>query len=235
MRLPPPARGIPSLMTDFPMHLARIGQRIGAYKAENKRIFATTSCQTNSVVLLHILSQVAPDTPIYFLNTGYHFPETLAFKRQLAALLDVSILDLFSALPRSQQRVDGRFVFTSDPDYCCNLNKILPLEPVLRTHDIWINGIRAGQSAVRRSMGEEQPAKFGIIRYHPILEWTDEMVSEYIAANSLPRHPLEADGYRSIGCRPCTRPPTPDSDRDGRWVGMQKTECGLHTDLGGAQ
>ncbi|MFT5681012.1 MAG: phosphoadenosine phosphosulfate reductase [Myxococcota bacterium] len=219
-------------MTDFPAHLRRIGDHLAAYRDGGKRIFATTSCQTNSVVLLHILSTVAPDTPVYFLNTGYHFPETLAFKRDLAARLGLSIHDLFSVLPRSQQRVGGRFLFTSDPDYCCHINKILPLKPILSTHDVWINGIRAGQSAVRQAMGEERKTGQGVLRYHPILSWTDEMVAAYIEANQLPRHPLEAAGYRSLGCRPCTRPPSPGDERDGRWVGMKKTECGLHTDLG---
>ena len=222
-------------MSNFPAHLTRIGDRLAAYRAEGKRLFATTSCQTNSVVLLHILSRIAPDTPVYFLNTGYHFPETLAFKRDLARRLGLDIRDLFSDMPRIQQRAGGRFLFTSDPDHCCHINKILPLEPVLRTHDVWVNGIRAGQSAVRRAMGEEQRAKFGILRYHPILGFTDEMVAEYIAAHDLPRHPLEAKGYRSLGCRPCTRAPASgddSSDRGGRWLGMKKTECGLHTDLG---
>lgn len=219
-------------MNRFSAHHARIEARLAGYRADGHRLFATTSCQTNSVVLLHILSQVAPDTPVYFLNTGYHFPETLAFKKDLARRLGLQIHDLFSATPRLQQRTGGRFLFTSDPDECCHLNKILPLEPILRSHDVWINGIRAGQSAVRRAMGEEQRAKFGILRYHPILGFTDEMVADYIATYSLPRHPLEAAGYRSIGCRPCTRAPAPGDERAGRWVGMKKTECGLHTDLG---
>ena len=219
-------------MSIFHAHHARIEDRLAAYRADGRRIFATTSCQTNSVVLLHILSRVAPQTPVYFLNTGYHFPETLAFKRSLAARLGLTIHDLFAAMPRIQQQASGRFLFTCDPDHCCHIDKIQPLEPILRTHDVWINGIRAGQSAVRQAMGEEQRAKFGILRYHPILSWTDEMVEQYIADNDLPRHPLEDTGYRSIGCRPCTRPPEPGEERAGRWMGMKKTECGLHTDLG---
>ncbi len=219
-------------MTDFSAEYRRIGARLSGYRADGKRIFATTSCQTNSVVLLHILSVLAPDTPVYFLNTGYHFPETLQFKRDLAHRLGLRIHDLFSATPRCQQRVNGHFLFTSDPDYCCHLNKIQPLEPILQSNDVWINGIRAGQSAVRRAMGEEQPAKHGVLRYHPILSWTDAQVTAYITDNDLPSHPLDAAGYRSLGCRPCTRPPTPGDERAGRWVGMKKTECGLHTDLG---
>lgn len=225
-------------MRDFSALLAPIQARLEAYQADHKRVFATTSCQTNSVVLLHILSRLAPQTPTYFLNTGYHFPETLAFKQQLSQVLGIPIRDLLSPVPRIHQQVGGRLLFTSDPDYCCHINKILPLEPVLQTHDVWINGIRAGQSAVRQAMQVEQPAKSGVLRYHPLLHWDAAMVEDYLVAHDLPRHPLDAQGYRSIGCRPCTRCPTPAAaalphdERTGRWDGLRKTECGLHTTLG---
>ena len=223
-------------MRDFKAELAPIQERLAAYRAAGKRVFATTSCQTNSVVLLHVLSRLAPDTPIYFLNTGYHFPETLAFKRQLAQDFGVQIRDLFSDVPRIHQQAGGRLLFTSDPDYCCHINKVLPLEPIIRTHDVWINGIRAGQSAVRKAMQVEQPAKHGVLRYHPLLHWDGALVADYMAAHQLPRHPLDAQGYRSVGCRPCTRCPEPglaaDDERAGRWTGLNKTECGLHTTLG---
>ncbi|MEL6343768.1 MAG: phosphoadenylyl-sulfate reductase [Myxococcota bacterium] len=221
-------------MQDFSTHLAPIAEKLAQYRADGRRLFATTSCQSNSVVLLHVLSALAPDVPVYFMNTGFHFPETLRFKRQLAKQLGLRIIDLFSETTRLQQSAGGRFLFTSDPDHCCHINKIQPLEPVLKTHDVWINGIRAGQSAVRRAMKIEQPAQHGILRYHPLLRWDQDLVDEYIAAHALPAHPLADRGYRSVGCRPCTRAPSPDDDeRAGRWVGLKKTECGLHTTLGG--
>ena len=222
-------------MRDFTAELTPIRERLAAYRAEGRRVFATTSCQSNSVVLLHVLSRLAPETPVYFLNTGYHFPETLAFKRQLAASLGLDIRDLSSDVPRIHQRASGRLLFATDPDYCCHVNKILPLEPVLRTHDVWINGIRAGQSAVRQAMKIEQPAKHGVLRYHPLLRWDRALVDDYIAAHALPAHPLAAQGYQSVGCRPCTRRPRPEDigdERAGRWTGLNKTECGLHTTLG---
>lgn len=221
-------------MRDLPSALEPIAAKLASYRADGKRLFATTSCQSNSVVLLHVLSRLDAHIPVYFLNTGYHFPETLRFKRDLAQRLGVQIIDLFSETPRLQQQAGGRFLFASDPDYCCHLNKIQPLEPILRTHDVWINGIRAGQSAVRRAMKMEQPAQHGILRYHPLLRWDDAQVRAYIDAHDLPAHPLAAVGYRSVGCRPCTRAPAPgDDERAGRWVGLKKTECGLHTTLGG--
>lgn len=220
-------------MRDYSAVLDPIRERMAAYAGAQRRVFATTSCQSNSVVLLHVLSVVAPQTPVYFMNTGYHFPQTLTFKRQLAERFGLQILDLVSAVPRIQQRSGRQLLFTSDPDYCCHVNKIAPLEPILATHDVWVNGIRAGQSAVRRAMKIEQPAKMGVLRYHPLLRWDAELVQDYIADHDLPAHPLAAEWYTSVGCRPCTRAPSPDADeRGGRWVGLNKTECGLHTTLG---
>jgi phosphoadenosine phosphosulfate reductase len=220
-------------MRDYSALLSPIRQKLSAYATSQQRVFATTSCQSNSVVLLHVLSEVAPATPVYFMNTGYHFPETLIFKRALAARLGLQILDLVSEVPRIQQRSGGRLMFTSDPDYCCHINKIAPLEPVLRSHDVWVNGIRARQSAVRRAMKIEQPAAHGVLRYHPLLHWDDDVVDDYIRDHELPAHPLAAEGYKSVGCRPCTRAPAADGDeRGGRWAGLKKTECGLHTTLG---
>lgn len=227
------AAGYPDVMRDYSALLGPIREKMAAYAAAGQRVFATTSCQSNSVVLLHVLSEVAPGTPVYFMNTGYHFPETLSFRRALAERFGLEIRDLISTVPRLHQRSGGRLLFTSDPDYCCHINKIEPLEPVLQAHDIWVNGIRAGQSAVRRAMKIEQPAR-GVLRYHPLLRWDDGVVEDYIRDNGLPAHPLAATGYPSVGCRPCTRAPGADADeRGGRWVGLKKTECGLHTTLGG--
>jgi phosphoadenosine phosphosulfate reductase len=185
--------------------------------------------------LLHILSQVAPDIPVYFLNTGYHFPETLSFRKEVQDLLGLNITDLYSAVPRNQQRdAAGRLLFTSDPDYCCYLNKIQPLEPILISHDVWISGVRGDQSKVRAQMKREEKAPNGVIRFHPMLGWSSKMVYDYIKENKLPKHPLEGEGYMSIGCEPCTRKIDVNAlldDRSGRWAGMNKTECGLHTQL----
>jgi phosphoadenosine phosphosulfate reductase len=99
-------------------------------------------------------------------------------------------------------------------------------------HDIWINGIRGDQSKVRQGMDVEQPAPHNSIRFHPMLDWTSRMIFEYRKAHSLPHHPLDDQGYTSIGCEPCTRKLSPDmSEREARWFGLNKVECGLHTDL----
>jgi len=183
--------------------------------------------------MLHILSKIDTTIPVYFMNTGYHFPETVAFKDHVAETFGINVQEVKSAVPRYMQRdQEGRLLFTSDPDHCCFLNKTAPTEELLRTFDIWINGIRADQSAIRKAMKVEQPAPFNTMRFHPMLDWDNRKIFAYIREHNLPRHPLDAKGYMSIGCEPCTRKMDPEmQEREARWYGMNKVECGLHTDL----
>ncbi len=215
------------------IELSTIKSKIEAYKSSGKKMFLTSSFQTHSIPLLHIISQIDNTIPIYYLNTGFLFPETLAFKDELSRLLEMPMIGLESAVTKiNQMDEEGKLLYSSDPDYCCFLNKTQPMEPILASHDIWINGVRADQSAVRKSMKEEQPSKFGCTRYHPMLKWDAKMIHAYRKEHNLPAHPLEKEGYLSIGCAPCTRKYIDTADeRTGRWYGLNKTECGLHTDL----
>lgn len=215
------------------MEFQAIKDKIEEYNAQGKRLFVTSSFQTHSIPLLHIISRIDKSIPVYFNNTGFHFPETIYFKDEIGELLGLKILETRSLIPKSQQlNSGGNLYYTSDPDYCCYLNKVQPLEPVMMQHDIWVNGIRADQSATRKQMKVEQPAPFDTIRFHPMLDWDNKMIFRYIAEHQLPSHPLEAQGYLSIGCAPCTRKfEMNEEDRGGRWFGMNKTECGLHTEL----
>ena len=106
------------------------------------------------------------------------------------------------------------------------------MDKLLSNHDIWINGIRKDQNSNRAKMNVEEKSKFNTVRFHPMLEWTNKMIFDYIREYDLPKHPLEPQGYTSIGCEPCTRKPNLDMmEREARWYGMNKTECGLHTEL----
>lgn len=203
-------------------------------EAKTPKVFATTSCQTNSVVLLHLLQRFRPETEVFFLNTGYLFPETLQFRDQVAQFFNLKITTLRASSPSLFQRnACGRQLYAVDPDLCCHLNKITPLEPIIQSHDIWINGIRGTQSATRKQMKRFQSIQQNVVRYHPLLNWDSRMVYYYIEEYQLPKHPLEHKGYRSIGCQPCTRSYLDEADgRGGRWQGLNKTECGLHTTLG---
>lgn len=215
------------------MDIKKIQETLEGFKKEGKKVFATSSFQTQSIPLLHIISLIDNSIPIYFTNTGFLFPETLAFKDELAERFNLNIVELFSDTPKIHQLDEnGNLLYASDPDYCCYLNKISPLEPILMEYDIWINGIRADQNENRKQMKEFQDASYNTRRYHPILQWTSKDVYQYISDHNLPSHPMEKKGYMSIGCEPCTRKFVDDgNERNARWFGMNKTECGLHTDL----
>jgi phosphoadenosine phosphosulfate reductase len=209
-----------------------VAAQLSRYRSEGKKLFATSSFQKQSIPMLHILSRIDASIPIYFINTGYHFPETVVFRDQISQKFGLNTIDLQPLTPKNLQRdAHGVLYYASDPDQCCFMNKIQPLEPVLAQMDVWINGIRGDQNENRKSMRSEERTPSGALRYHPMLNWSDRMIFRYIRIHDLPNHPLEAKGYPSIGCEPCTRKFDLGDGRDGRWFGMQKTECGLHTDL----
>ena len=185
------------------------------------------------MVLLHIIGESQLDIPVYFINTGYHFPDTISYKEQITDAFGLSVIDLHPETPKIMQKdSSGRLLFTSDPDYCCYLNKTQPMEKVMQVHDVWINGVRKEQNYFRKTLKAEEPAPYHSVRFHPMLEWTAKEVFQYIKQYNIPRHPLDKEGYLSIGCEPCTRKRHPEIDeRESRWYGLNKTECGLQTDL----
>jgi len=215
------------------MEISEIKAKLESYKAEGKKMFTTSSFQTHSLVMLHILSRIDNTIPVYFLNTGYHFPETVSFKDQVAEAFGLNVIETRSSVPRYMQKDhSGKLLFTSGPDHCCYINKTAPTEELLRTYDIWINGVRGDQSSTRKAMKTEQEAPFDTIRFHPMLDWSMKTIFAYIREHNLPRHPLDSKGYLSIGCEPCTRKLDPEmQEREARWFGLNKVECGLHTDL----
>jgi phosphoadenosine phosphosulfate reductase len=216
------------------MKFEEFKSKIKEYQNQGLKLFATSSFQTHSIVMLHLLSKIDNTIPIYFINTGYLFPETIEYKDKIAKLFGLTVIDTYPLVPKSQQKDSyGNLLFTTDPDYCCYLNKVQPMEPILMQYDIWINGVRADQTEVRKNFKVEQPAKHGVLRFHPMLDWTKRDIFRYIKENNLPKHPLDEKGYSSIGCEPCTRKidlSTLD-ERSARWFGLNKTECGLNTDL----
>lgn len=214
------------------MDITSIRHKIGQYLDQEKKIFSTSSFQTHSVVLLHILSRIDRNIPVYFINTGYHFAETITYRDEVAAAFGLKVINLNPLVPKTMQRNgQGNLLFTSNPDYCCYLNKVQPVEGLLQLYDVWISGVRADQNSHRKQFQHEVLVQNNTLRYHPVLHWTKEMVEEYIEHFGLPRHPLEEKGYTSIGCEPCTRPADKNNLRGGRWYGQKKTECGLNADL----
>ena len=214
------------------MSFEELKTTIQKLKNEGRSMFLSSSFQTHSIPLIHMISRIDKSIPILFLNTGFLFPETLIFRDEIVDLFGIDLIEVKSDYPLIQQKdPEGRFYYTSDPDYCCFLNKVQPMEQYLKKYDVWINGVRADQNANRRNMSTFQNAPHGCQRFHPILDWTGKDVYAYINEFDLPRHPLDDIGYISIGCEPCTRRWDDAESRDGRWFGQNKTECGLHTDL----
>ena len=196
-------------------------------------MFMSSSFQTHSIPLLHILSSFDKSIPVYFLETGFHFPETRVFRDEIVKLLDLNLVIIESPVPKISQRDESEhFYFISDPDRCCFMNKVLPLQSELAKYDIWISGLRRDQTRHRQKLKTEEKSPHGATRYHPMLDWSSKVVWQYRVAHDLPEHPLEARGFQSIGCAPCTRKfVDSESARDSRWAGRSKEECGIHTEL----
>jgi phosphoadenosine phosphosulfate reductase len=197
--------------------------------------FGTSWCVTSSMadaVLPHLASQVLPGVDIVFLDTGYHFAETIGMRDAVAAVLPVTVKTILPLKTVAQQDSEfGAKLHDRDPNLCCAMRKVEPLERALSSYTAWASGLRRADSVSRADAKVvEWDAKRGKVKLNPIATWTDEQVDDYIAVNGILVNPLLSDGYGSIGCAPCTRRLLPGEDaRAGRWAGTNKTECGLHT------
>ncbi len=211
------------------------GEILGwAWEIFKPQIIASSSFQTQSVPLLHIIARVCPEMPVIFIDTGFHFLETLAFRDELQARYGLSIVVAHPAVSKRQllERYGGG-LYRRDPDLCCYINKVEPMQRMLAGMSAWVSGVRRDQTAHRGGMRVLEPQPTGLLKIHPMLNWTKKEIWEYIERYRLPYHPLYPAGYRSVGCAPCTRPVSDGEDeRAGRWTDTEKTECGLHTELG---
>jgi phosphoadenosine phosphosulfate reductase len=196
--------------------------------------FGERFCVTSSMgdaVLAHLASRVAPGIDVVFLDTGYHFPETLGTRDAVEATLPVNLISLTPVQSVAEQDAAyGADLFARDPDLCCALRKVRPLETGLAGYDAWATGLRRAEThnrVIAPVIGWD--AKKRKVKVSPLARWSDEQVDAYIAEHGVLVNPLQYDGYPSIGCRPCTRRVAPGEDpRSGRWAGTGKTECGIH-------
>jgi phosphoadenosine phosphosulfate reductase len=194
---------------------------------------ATSSFQTQSVPLLHLIATHVPKLPILFLDTGFHFSETLEFRDRLIEDFGLNVRSLKPRLGHDGFREKHGELHKRDPNLCCYLNKVEPLEDAMEEYDAWVSGIRRDQTEQRADTPVLQREDNGTIKVCPMVEWTSRDVWNYINEHELPAHPLLEEGYMSIGCAPCTQKPGEgEGNRGGRWSGSDKTECGLHTDYG---
>ncbi|SEH98914.1 phosophoadenylyl-sulfate reductase (thioredoxin) [Paracoccus alkenifer] len=194
------------------------------------RVALVSSFGAESVVLLHMLSVAAPDTPVLFVDTRMLFPETLEYQRQIAAALPLTDIRVIRAddAALAEADPDGR-LHQRDTDACCDLRKVVPLERALSGFDAWITGRKRFQGGERSGLDFFEPEPPLRLRVNPLAHWRPQDVAEYMEENALPRHPLVARGYPSIGCAPCTSAVKAGEDpRAGRWRGAEKTECGIH-------
>ncbi|MDF7776007.1 phosphoadenylyl-sulfate reductase [Sphingomonas sp. AOB5] len=188
-----------------------------------------SSFGAESAALLHLIASVDRSIPVMFIDTGKHFPETLAYRDQLAELLGLNLRILSPDPETITKRDETGLRWSYDPDGCCEIRKVAPLEKALVDFDATITGRKAFQASTRGNL-----PRFEIdgdrLKVNPFASWTKADLEAYFEAHDLPRHPLEAQGYLSIGCAPCTSVVKPGEDpRAGRWRGWEKTECGIHT------
>jgi phosphoadenosine phosphosulfate reductase len=182
-------------------------------------------------VLAHLASRVQPGIDLLFVDTGYHFVETIVTRDAVAAAYPVRVLDIQPILTVAEQdRVYGARLHDRDPDRCCAMRKVAPLDRALRDYDAWASGLRREESPTRATapvVGWDH--KRGKVKVNPLARWTQADVDAYIARHDVLVNPLLSDGYASIGCGPCTRRIAPGEDaRAGRWAGTSKTECGIN-------
>jgi phosphoadenosine phosphosulfate reductase len=200
------------------------------------RLAVATSFQSSGLVILHLVQEIRPDVPVLFLDTGFHFPETLAFRDEIAERWDLKLVDLRGehGTPERQAAIYGTGLYRRDPERCCYINKVLPLQRALEEYDGWISGIRRDQSPLRAETpiveAQMLPSGNEVLKIHPLAHWSKQQVDDYLAEHDIPTHPLLEQGFASIGCWPCTRPvKAGELERAGRWDGFGKTECGIHS------
>jgi phosphoadenosine phosphosulfate reductase len=192
-------------------------------------VAAVSSFGAESAVLLHMLASIDRNVPVIFTNTQKMFGETLAYRDALAERLGLTDLRVFRPDPRRlRQKDEAGMRWSYDPDGCCGLRKVEPLQRALAPFDAWISGRKGFQAGTRRALPRFE-AEGGRLKINPLADWDKAALDAYFAAHGLPRHPLESRGYPSIGCAPCTSPVRPGEDpRAGRWRGFDKVECGIH-------
>lgn len=203
------------------------------WKAFQPHVILTCSFQHDGVVLAHMLRTIAPEVPVVFIDTGFHFPETLAYRDEIRRRFGITLVELQPIMPREEfARTHGLDLYARNPDLCCHINKVEPLKRYLPGVRAWINGRRRDQASTRQAIRAVEAFQTGLYKVNPLAMWTSRDTFYYMEQHDIPTHPLFEQGYASIGCAPCTRPVLAgEHERDGRWAGTGKTECGLHTFL----
>lgn len=206
-----------------------------------ERTGIASAFQAEGTCVIHMATRISPNVPILFLETGFHFAETLAFKQQLTDMFDLNVIDLVGdETVESQAERYGPRLYERDPKLCCELNKVIPFDQALQGLDAWITSLRRDSAWTRMNTPIVDQARSDdgtwLVKINPMANWTRPEVWRYLKQHGIPHHPLYNLGYSSIGCAPCTRMVFPGEDeRAGRWSGIMKTECGIHASEAGRQ
>ncbi|MFT7032339.1 MAG: phosphoadenosine phosphosulfate reductase [Cyclobacteriaceae bacterium] len=206
-------------------HSMTVKERVAALYEDfpEKDVMLTSSFAATSAFLLRVFSQIQPQQKIFFIDTGYHFKETLEYKEKLTKLYGLNV-ESITAEDWKHDFTTKEQTWKKDPDFCCSVNKVEPLNNLKDNFKIWVSGLMDWQSDHRSTLDIFEDRN-GILKFYPLLDVTQEEREEYIKDHDLPFHPLVAKGYFSIGCEHCT---VPGKGRSGRWNNSPKTECGLH-------
>ncbi len=199
-----------------------------------ERVAVASAFQAEGTCILHMATRIRPTVPVLFLDTGFHFRETLAFERELTDRLGLNVMELRGDhTPETQAREYGDRLYERDPDLCCRINKVEPFTRALHGFDAWITALRRDSAPTRADAPiveryELEPGR-PMVKVNPVANWTRRDAWAYLGRHSLPHNPLYDLGYAQIGCAPCSRVAVPGEDeREGRWDGSLKVECGLH-------
>ena len=196
------------------------------------RACATSSFQAECVALVHLITREAPDIPVLFLDTGYHFAETYVYRDDISRRLSLNLVNLKAAQSVAEQEAQHGLLYQTAPDRCCGFRKVAPLFAGLSDYEVWFTGLRRDQSPTRANLQPVEsfklPAGKTLRKISPLAEWSTKDVWDYLKQQGIPVLPLYDAGYTSIGCQPCTALPfDPENPRSGRWAG-KKLECGIH-------
>ncbi|MCU1628546.1 MAG: adenylylsulfate reductase, thioredoxin dependent [Pseudonocardia sp.] len=210
---------------------AATAQRLLAWAAETFGSRMIVASNMQDAVLVDLAAKARPGVEILFLETGYHFAETIGTRDAVEQVYDVKMVNAEARQTVAEQDAnEGKDLFAREPNRCCALRKVAPLQDTLAGYDAWVTGVRRVEAPTRANTPLiTYDEKFGLVKINPIAAWSDEEMQAYIDENGILVNPLVDAGYPSIGCAPCTARPAPGADpRSGRWAGTGKIECGLH-------
>lgn len=189
----------------------------------HERVLFTSSFGTSAAILLHMFATIKPEQQVHFIDTTYHFAETIEYREKLTEMLSLKVIEVLPAAWKNTFTKQDQ-TWTKDPDLCCSINKVEPLDALKPNFDVWVSGLMGYQNQQRKARRVFEKSG-NLLKFHPLIDMTEGEMNAYFEEFKLPRHPLQRLGYESIGCAQCT---FKGKGREGRWHGKSKTECGLH-------